>query len=295
MQLISPRLAVCLGILLALGSSLPQMSAQPFRPPSEAEALVRKAVEQRQKGQADEALKTLDQAIEQFPKDGASYFYRARLRAERMEWPEAAKDCAKAIELDFPQKAACHQMLGEIYFRLNRPTDSVAEFDQLLVLKPDQKPYHWQRGISLYYAGKYEEGQKQFELHQNVNSQDVENAVWHFLCAAKTLGLEKARSLLIPINADSRVPMAEVHDLYRGVGSEEKVLAACQRGTPGDEALKNNLFYAHLYLGLYNDALGNREGALKHISKAANDYAQPHYMGDVARVHWAQLRQKPAR
>mgnify|MGYP000446850332 CR=1 FL=1 len=41
-----------------------------------------------------------------------------------------------------------------------------------------------------------EEGRKLFELHRSVNPQDVENAAWHFLCAARVDGLEKARAQL---------------------------------------------------------------------------------------------------
>jgi lipoprotein NlpI len=49
------------------------------------------------------------------------------------------------------------------------------------------------------------------------------------------------------------------------------------------------LFYAHLYLGLYFEALGDAEKARKHITRAAGQYQTGDYMGDVARVH-QQLR-----
>ncbi|MDF1815840.1 MAG: hypothetical protein P1V20_26815 [Verrucomicrobiales bacterium] len=170
---------------------------------------------------------------------------------------------------------------------------SLADFDEVIALDPDRDPYLWQRGITLYYADKFQEGKEQFERHQNVNDQDVENAVWHFLCAVRTPNgsVESARKNLIPITEDTRVPMKEVHDLFAGTGSAETVLAAAAKeGNPekSDKA-KNSYLYAHLYLGIYYEATGNTDLMKEHIAKAAGPYKMDHYMGKVAQVH-AKLR-----
>ena len=67
-------------------------------------------------------------------------------------------------------------------FSAGRIEESVAGFNALVKLQPKRAPYLWQRGIALYYAGQYRECQAQFESHQIVNPNDVENAAWHFLC-----------------------------------------------------------------------------------------------------------------
>lgn len=164
-----------------------------------------------------------------------------------------------------------------------KPKESVAAFDKLIALEPAAKPQLWQRGLSLYLAGDFKGGREQFEVHQTVNSNDVENAAWHFICVARTENLEAARKVLIPIEGDSRVPMKEVHDLFAGKGSVEAVLKAAESGE--GEALKNHLCYAHLYLGLYFEALGDEAKAKEHMLKAANDYRMEHYMGKSAQVH----------
>jgi hypothetical protein len=92
--------------------------------------------------------------------------------------------------------------------------ESVAAFDLLIKASQEIKPQLWQRGLSLYYAEKYKEGREQFEVHQTVNPNDVENAAWHFICVARLEGVEAARKALIPIKGDARVPMKEVHDLF---------------------------------------------------------------------------------
>ncbi len=172
-------------------------------------------------------------------------------------------------------------------------SQSIADFDEVIALYPEQDPHHWQRGISYYYANEYEKGKAQFERHQTVNSQDVENAVWHFLCAVRAPGgsVKAARKALIPIDRDTRIPMKEVHDLFAGRGTPEAVLKAAAPDADGilSEDERNHLCYAHLYLGLYFEAIGETLKSEEHIRLAAFDYAMEHYMGKTAQVH-ARLR-----
>lgn len=186
-------------------------------------------------------------------------------------------------------RASALQHRGEQRFFEAKIAESIADFDAFLAIYPEQDPHHWQRGLSYYYAEEYEKGQAQFERHQAVNSQDVENAVWHFLCAVRAPGgsVEAARQALIPIEGDTRIPMKEVHDLFAGRGSAEAVLEAAKEDGDGilSEAERNHLCYAHLYLGLYYEALGEAETSAGHIRKAAYDYAMDHYMGKTAQVH----------
>ncbi len=165
-----------------------------------------------------------------------------------------------------------------------RIAGAVTAFDKVVELAPQAKPQLWQRGLALYYAGSYQDGREQFEVHQTVNTDDVENAAWHFLCVARLEGVEAARKALIPIQGDARVPMSQVHDLFAGTGSVEAVLAAAGEGDDSPRR-RNHLCYAHLYLGLYFEALGDDAKAKDHILKAATDYEMDHYMGKTAVTH----------
>lgn len=190
-------------------------------------------------------------------------------------------------------RALSLQRRGEERFFEGRVKESIEDFDAVIELFPEQDPHHWQRGLCYYYAGRYEEGVAQFERHQEVNSQDVENAVWHFLCAVRSPGgsVEKAQENLIPIERDSRIPMAEVHDLFSGKGSVEAVLEAAKPDQDNvlTESERNHLCYAHLYLALWFEAIGEQEKSNEHIRKAAYEYGMDHYMGKTALVH-AKLR-----
>ena len=188
-------------------------------------------------------------------------------------------------------RATSLQRRGENRFFDAKIAESITDFDAFIALYPEQDPHHWQRGLSYYYAGEYEKGKAQFERHQTVNTQDVENAVWHFLCAVRAPGgdLEAAKKALIPIEEDSRIPMKEVHDLFGGRGSVNAVLAAANPDGVIDESDRNHLCYAHLYLGLYFEALGDAEKSAEHIRLAAFEFPMDHYMGKTAQVH-AKLR-----
>jgi lipoprotein NlpI len=174
---------------------------------------------------------------------------------------------------------------GVDYFYSAKPVESVAAFDQVIKLSPELKPQLWQRGIALYYTGDFTAGREQFEVHQTVNPQDVENAVWHFLCVAKSDSLAAARNSLMPISGDQRVPMAQIHSLFAGTSDQVAVIAAANDPTVGEQNLRNHLCYAHLYLGLFHEVLGHTEQAREHLCKAAINFKMPHYMGRTAQVH----------
>src|SRR5688572_29846578 len=109
-------------------------------------------------------------------------------------------------------------------FEQGRFAASAATFDELAKLIADEAPQLWQRGIALYYAGRYGDCRRQFESHRTVNPDDVENAAWHFLCVAREQSPDKARAALLPVGPDSRVPMREVYQMFRGALTADDVL-----------------------------------------------------------------------
>ncbi|MBM3787169.1 MAG: hypothetical protein FJW30_22660 [Acidobacteria bacterium] len=185
------------------------------------------------------------------------------------------------IVLLFLQSAGDWQRQGESAFRSGNYAQSVEAFDRVLQAMPAERPHHWQRGISLYYAGRFADCRAQFELHRTVNPEDFENAAWHMLCAARLDGFEKARGKLIPIRADSRAPMHELFLLWKGEGTVDGVLKAMQSGRSAE-------FYGNLYLALFEETRGKRSDSVKYAKRAA-ELAGPDYMGDVARAHWREL------
>ena len=169
-------------------------------------------------------------------------------------------------------------------FERGQIDQSVAKFNQLIAVAPRAMPQLWQRGIALYYAGRYDDCRKQFEAHRTVNPDDVENAAWHYLCVARAESPARAKAALLPVGPDARVPMKQVYELFKGAMTPEQVMTA------GGASLSGQ-FYANLYLGLYYEATGDANRARAALEAAANDRFRSSggYMHMVARVHVARL------
>ncbi|MDE2755482.1 MAG: tetratricopeptide repeat protein [Acidobacteriota bacterium] len=242
-------------------------------------------------GDHTRAISLATRAVELDPQNPQGFHFRGQLYEMQGRHRQAIADYDAVLKLN-PDVVEVYNRRGSEHFKLGHIEASIADFDRAIELNPGQEPYHWQRGISYYYAGLFEKGRAQFQSHQQVNANDVENAVWHFLCGARLVGVTQARQSLLDIEGDRRVPMMEIYRLFRGEGTIDEVMRAA-RGGDGDPAVRNRqLFYAHLYLGLYHEALGDETEARRHLVLAADRYPVNHYMGDVARVHADRLRQQ---
>ncbi len=201
------------------------------------------------------------------------------------KWTEVIKSSkdSKTLQSAYYGRGVCH-------FNLLQFKKSVADFDELAKLDKASEPHLWQRGISHYYAKMYKEGREQFEIHQKVNGHDVENAVWHFLCIAKQKGIKEAQKNLIPIEGDRRIPLMKAHALFAEKATVDDVLKRAKEELPEDKELaarklNYQMFYAHLYIGLYYEAHEKPKLAYKHLQLAATKYFLNGYMGNVAKVH----------
>ena len=165
-------------------------------------------------------------------------------------------------------------------FLAGRLSESLVGFDRVVSLAPQAATELWQRGIALYYAGRYQDCRAQFESHRSVNPNDVENPAWHFMCVAKAESPAKARAALLPVGPDQRSPMREIYQMFRGTLTPEAILTA------GGTQLSSR-FFAELYVGLYYDATGDRSRAVQHLRNAADrKYAAAGgYMHRVAELH----------
>jgi lipoprotein NlpI len=223
-----------------------------------------------------DALKLASKAIDADPKSIEALTFRAGVFEQIEKYAEAARDYTTILALD-KSLANVYQQRGVAHFKAGKIKESIADFDKFIEIKPAEKIRHWQRGISYYYAGQYENGRKQFEGYQDFDQNDVENAVWRFMCMARADGIAKARKAILKIGDDRRVPMRQVYDLYKGDLKPDDVLSAAKAS--------RELFYAHLYVGIYYDLQGDKKKAFEHLNQATEKHRIGHYMWDVARVH----------
>ncbi|KAL8160100.1 LOW QUALITY PROTEIN: hypothetical protein V2J09_001637 [Rumex salicifolius] len=214
-----------------------------------------------------------------------------------------------------PRDAVLAIRLGMQLFRQAYVAGSLVEFDRAIELDCRQQAYLWQRGLSLYYLDRFQEGAEQFRLDVANNPNDTEESIWCFLCEARLYGVDEARKLFLEesfsdINAfhlifliilyritkfdfelkadflsvgtDPRPVMRQVYNMFKDGGDPEKLVETFSSGQEGER------FYSSLYAGLYYEALGKPDDARKHLEAAVScPYGQRSndYMASLAKVH----------
>jgi lipoprotein NlpI len=253
-------------------------------------------------GQADAALALASQAIQLNTNHLRGWFMRARFYQETDQPAKAVSDFNEVLRIE-PNHTNVWQQLGTEYFRLGDFNKSLECFNQFIEKLPQAGPSHWQRGIVAFEAGKLEDAFQQFEQYRRLDTNDVEVVVWQFLCVAKQRGLERARLSMPSVTSDPRVPMKDIHRLFAGSAEPAEVLRAAALDSskppakPG-EKLNEQMFYAHLYIGLHHEATGKLRQAADHLGQAAYIYrvkkpgGELNFMAELARVHLDALRQR---
>ncbi|XP_057540134.1 uncharacterized protein LOC130818111 [Amaranthus tricolor] len=171
---------------------------------------------------------------------------------------------------------------GMLLFRQGDVLGSLAEFDKAIELDPRQKAYLWQRGLSLYYLDRFEEGAEQFRIDVAQNPNDTEESIWCFLCEAQLYGVNEARNQFLEVGRDSRPVMRDAYNMFKNGGDPRKLVDTFSSSRDGQ------YFYASLYAGLYHEALGEEEAAKEYIVAACQSpYGQraDDYMASLAKVH----------
>lgn len=200
----------------------------------------------------------------------------------------AAAACLAVLLVALPAGAQHPQAIvdkAEADFAAGHIAEAVAGFDRLAALDPPSAPWLWQRGIALYYLGRFEECASQFAAYRGENPRDVESAVWQFACLARGRSVDEASAVLERAGPDPRVMRAEILAMFRGRLAPGVVVD--RAGFVAEVAQ----FYARFYAGLYCEVTGDADAAAVHLERAAS----PRYsdmggfMNVVARVHWAQL------
>ena len=233
---------------------------------------------------ADRAVKLASRVLDVEADNTAALGIRAMAQEKLRHYKKAIADWNRFLEQE-PNNATAYDLRGNAYFKQADIERAIADFDRSIGLRPETAAGHWRRGIALYYAGRFDAGRRQFEAYQTVDDNDVENAVWQYLCIAAEHGVATAREKMMRIGHDRRPVMMTIDALFRGKASPRDVLAAANAGDVPAAQRRQRLFYAHLYLGLYYESLDDEDKSRAHIHRAVHDYEVDGFMWHVARVH----------
>jgi tetratricopeptide (TPR) repeat protein len=160
-------------------------------------------------------------------------------------------------------------------FQRGNIEESIKDFDNVISVDSRYKPFLWQRGLSLYFAQRYDECASQFRGDVIVNPQDSEESIWTVMCESKFLagGFAQAQKAMPILPAPDRRPiMRAAYQLFStssGTNSEQLLKALL---TAGDLSGKNSgdFFYSRLYAGLYSEAIDEPTKALEYYQQAVD-------------------------
>lgn len=187
---------------------------------------------------------------------------------------------------------------GDLYFFRGKFVEAVSDFDKMVDLKPDLETSHWRRGIAYFYAKRYKDAARQFEIYHSFDNVDRENGIWRYLSQVKSVGKDEARKGLLKYEKDDREPFPDVYRLFAGKLSGDEVLDKISSANIGPDERAKRQFYAELYVGL-NDFVDDKpESAERHLREAVrNPWGEragggPGWMWHVGRVHYDLLREE---
>lgn len=189
-------------------------------------------------------------------------------------------------------------------------SDAAADaLDAAIELQPELRGVLWQRGLALFFSGRYAEAASQFELDINTNDSDAEEVVFHALSVAHATAERRLPSPLLECGADPRgATWAAIKQLYSGTMTPDAVLAVARHASGPAVRLKvgeyseeaaaasgattdaatDALCAAHYYIGAYYEAT-DKEGMqldamLSHFGAAAAAPSSD-FMGRIAVMH----------
>lgn len=223
--------------------------------------------------------------------DAKELLAKADTALKEKKFSDAVRLASQAIEAD-PKSAIAYDLRGTANFKLGRIKESLADYDKQIELNPKTGPAHWRRGLTLYYADKFADGVAQFTTSDQEEPNDVENAIWHFLCNARVKGLEKAQGEMLKVARDPRgESMMTIYRMFKGKAKPKEVLKSAEAGNVNDEIRQKQRFYANYYVSMYYEAARKPDQSLEHMRVAVRKYPIGDYMMDVAKVH-LKLREK---
>ena len=195
-------------------------------------------------------------------------------------------------QIEKSQKAVdLHSRRGDAFFFRGKFSEAVADYEKVVELQPDRDTSFWQKGIAYFYAKRYKDAAKQFEIYHSFDNVDRENGIWRYLSQTKALGRDKAREGLLKYEKDDREPFPDVYRLFAGEITGDDLLEKINEAKITPQQRQQRLFYAELYVGLNEFVEGRLESAETHLAAAVkNEWGAkagggPGHMWHVARVH----------
>ena len=182
-------------------------------------------------------------------------------------------------------------------FFLERFSEAVKEYEQMIAIDPELKQSHWRLGIAYFFNNEADKAVQIFEGYHSFDDVDRENGIWRFLSQFKATNPMTAGQELLKYEKDDREPFPAVYKLFDGSITSEQVIASIPANLSKTETEQRS-FYIQLYCGMLSVVKNQNADAINHLEKAVQcKWPQtagygPNYMWHVARIQLNQLKSK---
>lgn len=202
-----------------------------------------------------------------------------------------AEELTQKLLKDDSQRVSLLSQRGDAWFFLSEFKKSVADYEEMVELDPEQGDSHWRRGIARFYAGQAKAAAQQFEAYHSFDDIDRENGIWRYFSQHRAYGPAKAKEGLLKYRKTDREPFPDVYRLFSGDTTPKEIIAAINKAEISKDEREKRLFYAQLYIGLNHAVEGRDAEAIALLRESASNQwgpvggYGPRYMWHVGRVH----------
>ena len=191
-----------------------------------------------------------------------------------------------------PDEVQAYSQRGDALFFRGHFQKAVADYEKMVELDPRLDASHWRRGIAYFYAKRYKDAARQFEIYHTYDDVDRENGIWRYLSQVKAYDKQRAREGLLRYRKDDREPFPAVYRLFAGKTTPGEILKQIRAADIDEDERQKRLFYAQLYIGLNATVEDDFDVAQTHLREAvANRWGRkaaggPGYMWQVGRLQY---------
>lgn len=224
----------------------------------------------------DEKLRILSEAMERFPQDKNLFIMAGKIKLMENDLLGAARDFAKAVELN-PNDPEAHIQKAEAFYELGQFETAAKDYDKAIQLQPINPNAYYSKGNAMFFMDQEDAAVEHYTMAIE-QAPDFANALNNQASIQINRGNYANAVELLQRAIDEQPSYAfsyfNLARVYKAMGkSGGEVLKNLEKAA---KASKTNLRLAHdikrntYCLFLVYAALGDREAALEQLRKCSN-------------------------
>lgn len=240
-------------------------------------------------GRLDEAQRQIDTILERQPM-AIALTLRARLSAAKGDLEQAVKDLDEALKQE-PGNPALLLLRARLYYAEGRNALALRDVDEIRGLRPDLAEILELRGAILAALGKFDEAAREIATLLRDNPDNIlvrlQLAIYLNAAGKSNQAIERFTEVL-QVDPENAVAHRGRADAYLNIGQHDKAIADYEvalKGAPDDSGILNN--FAWVLATSPDDPLRNGKRAVEMAEKACQltDHQEAHILSTLAAAY----------